>query len=343
MPVNIDRLKGREVEFNNKYHTNFSYEDFLDTVEEIGFPDPDSIEEVENPANVVYRFALANVLQEAMLHTCNSERMSENGKTYSVDLYAVLDEFEYFLMQPFAHECKQGHDPIAPKPYGGMKDSDKIAIVENIVNSSPKNDVELTEQAYKSGQIRIRDMREYVNGIDFTKHNSNMELSVSVSEMELKRIATCMLALENVNKSRSFWWKVFHPIRNNAEKREAGEMKTLLKSFGGNALEHAKELANREYGTLTATKEGLDNAKAELERRNNMSETEKFNEYIRSIGGTVYESKAEQKIVITYKNANQKSDEKAPIKVDLGNNPNNDVSDKVENKEIKQPVNVKNI
>ena len=186
-------------------------------------------------------------------------------------------------------------------------------------------------------------MREYVNGIDFTKHNSNMELSVSVSEMELKRIATCMLALENVNKSRSFWWKVFHPIRNNAEKREAGEMKTLLESFGGNALEHAKKLANREYGTLTATKEGLDNAKAELERRNNMSETEKFNEYIRSIGGTVYESKAEQKVVITYKNANQKSDEKAPIKVDLGNNPNNDVSDKVENKEIKQPVNVKNI
>ena len=35
--------------------------------------------------------------------------------------------------------------------------------------------------------------------------------------------------------------------------------------------------------------------------------------------------------------------EKAPIKVDLGNNTNNDVSDKVENKEIKQPVNVKNI
>ena len=314
MPVNFDRLKGRETEFNNKYHTSFSYSGFYSKIHTFNRLVAD------NAANVVYKGTLGTVLKDVMIRACGNERTSQNSDGSVVDLKAVVDDFEEYLMQPFIKECKNANEPLYPKPYGGMTEEEKIALVERVIEASPKNDVEITMKAYTSGQIRIRDMRECVGEMNFTNHNVNMELRASVSEENLKRIGTFMLALENVNKSRSTWWRIFHPFRNNAEKREAREMKTLLGSFGGNALERAKQLATSEYKTITVTKESIQNAKAELEREKNKSEPQ------------------EHKI-----NELNLDDKKAQMKVDLGNEPKGEISEKIEHKEINQPVNVKNV
>ena len=298
MPVNLDRLKGREVEFNNKYHTSFSYSSFyakLRTFDRLVS---------ENTTNTVYKGTLGAVLKDIMIHACGIERISQNGESNAVDLKAVVDDFEEYLMQPFAKECKSVGEKLYPEPYGGMSEEERIELVEHVINASPKNDVELAEKAYKSGEIRIRDMREVINEMDFTE---------GVSGPQVKRIATFMLALENVNKGRSFWWKVFHPIRNNAEKRESREMKTLLSSFGGNVLERAKELAIREYKIRELTMESVQN------------------------------TKAEQKSSAIRKDAEVKSEVRDSIKVDLDNVQNKEVSMKVDKNEIKQPVNVKNV
>lgn len=298
MPVNLDKLKGRETEFNNKYHTNFSYAGFYSKLRTF-----DRLV-AEKTTNTVYTGTLGVVLKDIMIHACGMERISQSGDGNAVDLQAVVKDFEEYLMQPFVKECKSAKEPLYPSPYGGMSEKERIELVEHVINASPKTDVELAEKAYKSGEIRIRDMRELINEMDFT---------VSVSEPEIKRIATFMLALENVNKSRSFIWKVFHPIRNNAEKREAGEMKTLLNSFGKNVLERAKDLANSEYKTLTVTRESIQNARIE------------------------------QKSTIAHKDAEEKSNARDNIKVDLDNVQNKEVSMKVDENEIKQPVNVKNV
>ena len=251
MPVNYDRLNERAKEFNAKYRTVFTYAGFLAKVRTFKNLN------LEDSANVVYKGTLAKVLMDVMINACANERTASKDGIGAVDLQAVVEEFEYFLMQPFIQECKNAKERLYPKSYGGMKESERIEFIESVVNSSPKNDVELAEKAYKNGDIRIRDMREYVNEIDLTE---------GISAFNLRRIGAFMLALENVNKGRSFWWRVFHPVRNNAEKREAREMRTLLSSFRQNALERAKELAMTEYGTISLTKESLRAAKAEKDK-----------------------------------------------------------------------------
>ena len=250
--INYEKLNGRAREFNRKYHTNFAYTGLLSKAETF------KRLHLNNSANVVYKGTLGKVLKDVMLHACASERTGARGGAAAVDLQTVADEFEYYLMQPFVKECKTANEKLYPKPFGGMKEAERIEFIEQVVNSSPKNDVEITEIAYKNGDIRIRDMRSCVYEMDFTE---------SISYQDLKRIGTFMLALENVNKSRTGWWRFLHPIRNNAEQREAKEMRTLLTSFRNNALNIAKKLALTEYSTITLTKESLNSAKAELEMK----------------------------------------------------------------------------
>ena len=154
----------------------------------------------------------------------------KKGERGDVDLMDVVKNFEEYLMQPFVNECKTAGEKPYPKPYGGMSRMQRIELVEYILNASPKNDVELTEQAYLKGQIRLRDIRENVNDMPFA-------VGKGVDTHQLKRIGAFMLAIENVNKERPLWWRIIHPFRNNAEKRDARELRTVLTSFGGNALE----------------------------------------------------------------------------------------------------------
>ena len=133
-----------------------------------------------------------------------------------------------------------------------------------------------------------------------------------VDTHQLQRIGAFMLAIENVNKSRPLWWRIIHPFRNNAEKRDAKELRTVLNSFGGNALSVATSLAIKEYETLEMTKESVRNAKLELEK-------EKSEKLIENAG------------------------EKDSVKVNLDNEIKTDLSKKVDENVKQQPVIGKNV
>lgn len=264
MPINLKALDKRANEFNNRYHTHFSYSGFYSKCKTFARLEP------KRAADVVYKGTLGTLLKEVLITACDRERVAKDTSKCAVDLQAVVNDFEEYLMIPFIKECKQAGEKPYPKHYGGMTEEQRIELVEHVVNASPKNDVELTEMAYKKGQIRIRDLREIVGDMNFTD---------GVKDSQLHRIGTFMIALENVNNSRSFWWRL-NPLnwgRNNAEKREAKEFKTLLSSFGNNALERAKTLALREYKTIELTRESINNSKAELEsaKKENVVESDK--------------------------------------------------------------------
>ena len=264
MPINLKALDKRANEFNNRYHMHFSYSGFYSKCKTFARLEP------KRAADVVYKGTLGTLLKEVLITACDRERVAEDISKCAVDLQAVVNDFEEYLMIPFIKECKQAGEKPYPKHYGGMTEAQRIELVEHVDNASPKNDVELTEMAYKKGQIRIRDLREIVGDMNFTD---------GVKDSQLHRIGTFMIALENVNNSRSFWWKL-NPLnwaRNNAEKREAKEFKTLLSSFGNNALERAKTLALREYKTIELTRESINNSKAELEstKKENVVESDK--------------------------------------------------------------------
>jgi hypothetical protein len=198
------------------------------------------------------------MLKDAMIAACHAQGDSKKGERGAADLMDVVKNFEEYLMQPFVNECKTAGEKPYPKPYGGMTRMQRIELVEHMLNTTPKNDVELTERAYLKGQIRLRDIRENVNDMPFA-------VGKGVDTHQLQRIGAFMLAIENVNKSRPLWWRIIHPFRNNAEKRDAKELRTVLNSFGGNALSVATSLAMKEYKTLEVTKESVKNAKLELE------------------------------------------------------------------------------
>ena len=249
--INWKVLEAKAKDFNNIYHTTFSFSEFYSKIKSFVRLDP------KNAANIVYKGTLGSVLKDTLIIACNAQRTSPSGKSGSVDLLNVVENFEESLMKPFVYECKRANEKPYPKAYGGMNEKQRLELVEHVLNASPKNDVELTERAYKSGKISLRNIREFVGELPFASGGA-------VDSWQIQRIGTFMLALENVNKSRPFWWKVIHPFRNNAEKRDAKEMRTVLKSFGGNALELAEKLAVKEYEAIELTKASVKLLKAEL-------------------------------------------------------------------------------
>lgn len=256
MAINWTALEARAKEFNDIYQTDFNYADFYSKLKTMQRLDP------ENAANIVYQGTLGTVLKDTMIASCHAQGGSRKGAHGAVDLMDVVKNFEEYLMQPFVKACMDAGETTYPKRYGGMNRRQRIELVEHVLNASPKNDVELTEQAYLKGQIRLRDIRENVNDMPFA-------VGHGVDTHQLQRIGAFMLAIENVNKGRSFWWRVFHPFRNNAEKRDAKELRTVLNSFGEKALATATSLAVKEYETLQVTKESVKNARLELEKEKN--------------------------------------------------------------------------
>lgn len=252
MSINWNALEARAKEFNDQYRTSFDYSGFYSKLKTFNRLTTD------NAADIVYKGTLGTVLKDAMVAACHSRGSAKRGERGDVDLMDVVKNFEEYLMQPFVNECKTAGEKPYPKPYGGMTRMQRIELVEHMLNTTPKNDVELTERAYLKGQIRLRDIRENVGDMPFA-------VGKGVDTHQLQRIGAFMLAIENVNKSRPVWWRIIHPFRNNAEKRDAKELRTVLNSFGGNALSVATSLAMKEYKTLEVTKESVKNAKLELE------------------------------------------------------------------------------
>ena len=331
MPINFTALNARAKDFNDRYHTNFDYEKFcgkLRTFEQLVS---------EDTADVAYKGTLSTILKDIMIIACDMERTAQDGKNNGVDLLGAVKDFEEYLMQPFVKECKRAGETVYPRSYGGMTEAQRIELVEYILNASPKNDVELTEQAYKSGKIRLRDMRELVNDMPFA-------IGRDVDRQQVQRIAAFMLAIENINKSRPLWWRVIHPFRNHAEKRDAREYRTVLNSFGNNALNIGTDLAKKEYKTLELTKESINNIKAEIEREKNKTESQKHNEWIKAMGGEVYEGEGEEQVVtVTYNNQPQNANVRDSIKVNLADDGRSEVSQKIDEEKIDQPVIGKNV
>ena len=299
MSINWTALEARAKEFNDQYRTSFDYSGFYSKLKTFNRLTTD------NAADIVYKGTLGTVLKDAMVAACHSRGSAKRGERGAVDLMDVVKNFEEYLMQPFVNECKTAGEKPYPKPYGGMTRMQRIELVERMLNTTPKNDVELTERAYLKGQIRLRDIRENVNDMPFA-------VGKGVDTHQLQRIGAFMLAIENVNKSRPLWWRIIHPFRNNAEKRDAKELRTVLNSFGGNALSVATSLAKKEYKTLEVTKESVRNAKLELEKE----KSEKLN-----------------------KNAGEKDS----VKVNLDNEIKTDLSKKVDQEVKEQPVIGKNV
>ena len=160
------------------------------------------------------------------------------GKFETFDFEDMLKDFEGNIMKPYREFC--GTDQPTPKEYGSwgstrvfMKD------VRSYLQGVPTSATILAEQRYEKGKMRIRDMRDYATSLNDKTEPTNGEIAT------LKVYAD---ALKNTNDSRSILWRIVHPIRNAAEKREAknfqAQVDRLIATSAGDDEQAATDRAN---------------------------------------------------------------------------------------------------
>ena len=249
-------LESSAVGFCHKYACSFDFRSFESSVEEFTFLRPNGgwIDVYKSIFDRMYKKSL--------------EKMAA-GKVSFVDGEAMLDDFEYTLIRPYA---KQHEDTINHKPYVGMDRITRLEYLDRLTREAPSNPVELYTEKYKKGEITLPQMRNkarYILGLDRAEREGYVE------------VAGCIQALENVNKGRSLFWRVFHPIRDAKEKRDADIMKkAFIERVGGEEIYCARAL--EAYETYDAHKrvnaalaESMIHAREEMKRR------EKLNDAIR--------------------------------------------------------------
>ena len=135
------------------------------------------------------------------------------GLTYCrLDAEAMLDDFEYTLIRPYINEGNKG---IEHRPYAGMDRISRLEYLNRLTKEAPSNAVDLYAEKYKKGELSIKQI----------KSQAGLEGDARENCVALVGYAQ---ALEAVNNSRSVVWRVFHPFKNNAEKRTSETIKKLL-------------------------------------------------------------------------------------------------------------------
>ena len=205
-------------DFCLKYDCSFDFETFESNVEEFTFLRPIS------GWNDVYK----TIFEKMYMQSLESVAKASNA---ALDSEAMLDDFEYTLIRPYVNEREK---EIDHKPYAGMDRVSRIEFLQMLSRQSPSNSVDLYAEKYKNGELSIKQIR---SKLEFEKGNREHYIE----------IAGCVQALENVNKSHSPIWRVFHPFKNNAEKRSLAQIKRAFIEQTQGGEEFYNESASAAY------------------------------------------------------------------------------------------------
>jgi hypothetical protein len=89
-----------------------------------------------------------------------------------------------------------------------------------MVSDMPVTAPDMAEERYLKGELPLRKMREYMEQVRNSK--------VKTSE-QLKTLSNYSTALYSLRGKRTLSWKILHPIRNRAEKRDMEAMHNFVK------------------------------------------------------------------------------------------------------------------
>lgn len=195
------RLKG----FNNKYKVNFSFEKYASQSlrQKNLSPALQGVRGIGNE-NRAYRNALLNVYKE-----CVENMMQKKYESFKP--HELLSDFEK-LMNGYREYCSDKRKR-APESHGGWKRSEAIeAMNETLRIMDPKDKAAYAEKQYWARQLRIRDMRKFVQ--------DHPELARGKGTMEQVAILeTYRSALEKALETRSQGWGRFNLARIRLERK----------------------------------------------------------------------------------------------------------------------------
>lgn len=208
-------------DFSAKYACRFDFVTFESRVEEFTFLRPN------NGWRDGYKIIFDQIYKQALISAAED-------KNSNLDAEAMLDDFEYTLIRPYVSE---NETEIKHKPYAGMDRIARLEYLDRLTKEAPSNPVALYTEKYRNGDLSFRQMRR--------RAQDTIERSEGYIE-----IAGYVQMLENVNSNRSLLWKIFHPIKNSTEKRDAALMKKMLMKGAADDEYSYEEIARAAYETF---------------------------------------------------------------------------------------------
>ena len=212
------RLKG----FNNKYKVNFSFEKYASQSlrQKNLSPALQGVRGIGNE-NRAYRNALLNIYKE-----CVENMMQKKYESFKP--HELLNDFEK-LMNGYRDYCNDKRKR-APESHGGWKKSEAIeAMNETLRIMNPKDKVDYAERKYWARELRIRDMRKFVQ--DHSEIGRGKATLEQVAILETYRSAL-LKALE----TRSQGWGKFNLARIRIEKKTCNILDALISVNSSDAI-----------------------------------------------------------------------------------------------------------
>lgn len=223
-------------------------------------------------------------------------------KNATFDAEDMLDEFETELISPYVDYNRQNNVDIDHTPYFGMDRMTRLSFLDEESKKVPSSYVEFYTEKYKTGEIRIRDMRSIVSAI-FANPDS--------TEEDFQKVAGFVKALEDFNNKRTFWDRFFHPFQNRAEQKASAKFKTMLdEKFASVGKDYGKFLyaASLDFKPLSSLQE-----KIKLDMRDIIIDLEIEEEDMENESLIDNEPQNEKEVVHLNEFLGDKIEEKSPI------------------------------
>jgi hypothetical protein len=213
MGINIAKYDNDVRDFNQKYGVNFDMLMFTDAKKRM-------------ETNEAYKKIFKDIYKNAIIGFADK-------KNDGFSLQEMLIHYDKIL-QTYHKDCLKLKVYSDLRPLGGWTTDRAVKSLKNVAEQFNGNRIDFAKQRYMAGKLPIRDMMAYANKA-FENGNTPDRETATV-------IAAYAKGLEETNKSRSIFWKMRHPIRNNAEQKYSKLMQDMLKrtDFSRSANEHAE-------------------------------------------------------------------------------------------------------
>ena len=241
MAFNSDILNAVEA-FNKAYGVDFSIDQFNMTARAY----EDVVKKKGDGMNFIYKKMFTELYKKALGNYVD-------GKIYAFDSLKMFNEFENNIMAKYRGALKN-IDVAVPKPYGGLDKKGIVTLMHNAIKDAPRDKITYSADRYKDGMLRIRDMMAFSNK---ALNDGNVEKDT------IATIIGYVEALKEVNSRRSGLWRFFHPIRNNAEQRDAKNMEAIITKLTGMNYANIQytdayiEAKNPSYSTVESVQDTL--------------------------------------------------------------------------------------
>lgn len=232
MPQDFSKYNNFVNDFNKKYNTTFSISKFAARVHE------HKVLEGDDPYKTAYKTILVEFYKQAV-------KAQINGKVKEIDYTQFIMDLETPL-SIYIDDLKKEGEAKDVKTFCGTKNIERITALKAAHENVPRTPTAVAVEEYKNGEMRIRDMVAFTKEVTADAEN--------IDAKNINRVVAFATALEQVNSSRSIMWRIFHPFRNNAEKRDAALMRKIAENADKKAYDNAQSFVGKEPEFLDAYK-----------------------------------------------------------------------------------------